>query len=439
MQYLKRSLAGVFVLATLLLLFLPAQPANTYPLPGGLERTNIRRLLRLERMDSAKLVKTLPYGARHGVPYVRLNLMDRPVDSNLIERDKTLEEEIEDLIPNRGRAYSLAVMDVTPGREPRYLERNATLGYQPGSVGKLAVITALMCELENVYVDSVGKRWELLRDRVVKGGPFAVYDHHTIPEYDPETGHYSRPRVNQQHEFSLYEWADHMLSVSNNGAASVVWREAILMRVFGPRYPQLTAQEATDYFENTPRRELSDIANSVVNEPLRHLGIGHDEWRLGTMFTRGASAIVPPQGGSTGSPRGLMKWLTALESGNIVDPPSSLEIKRLLYMTDRRIRYAHASVLDSAAVYFKSGSLYGCKPGTTCGKYKGNRMNYMNSVAIVEQPEGTRYLVALMTNVLSRNSAYDHQLLAKRIDRLLRETSIEATDEQEEKNSSGGD
>ncbi|MEM6772945.1 MAG: hypothetical protein AAF597_20365, partial [Bacteroidota bacterium] len=108
------------------------------------------------------------------------------------------------------------------------------------------------------------------------------------------------------------------------------------------------------------------------------------------------------------------------ESGKVIDVQSSLEIKRLMYMTDRRIRYANANALDSAAVYFKSGSLYGCKQGTSCDKYAGNRMNYMNSVAIIEQPSGKRYLVALMTNVLGRNSAYDHQLLAARIDKLLR-------------------
>jgi len=32
-----------------------------------------------------------------------------------------------------------------------------------------------------------------------------------------------------------------------------------------------------------------------------------------------------------------------------------------------------------------------------------------------------RYLVALMTNVLGRNSGWDHQLLATRIDRMIRE------------------
>lgn len=421
---MKRLFPLLAAFAVLLLIFAPWQTAEAYPI-DGVTKTKIRRLLRLERMDTAKLVRTLPYGARYHLPYVKLNLVGRKIDSNLLASDPILEEELEKLIPNGGRAYSLAIMDITPGREPRYVERNAELTYQPGSVGKLAVITALMCELENVYADSVQARWDLMRDHVVKGGPFAVYDHHTIPEYDPQTERYSRPRVNQQHEFSLYEWADHMLSVSNNGAASVVWREAILMRVFGPGYPDLTREEAENYFRQTSRGELRDLSRSVISEPLRHMGIGHDEFRVGTMFTRGASGIVPPQGGSSATPRGLMKWMTALESGTLIDEASSLEIKRLLYMTDRRIRYAHAPVLDSAAVYFKSGSLYGCKPGTSCGKYRGNRMNYMNSVCIVEQPEGTRYLVALMTNVLGRNSAYDHQLLATRIDRMLRKTAAQ--------------
>jgi hypothetical protein len=408
-------------LAVLCLVFVPWQKIDSYPVWGGVDKTGIRRLVRLERMDSTKFVRTLPYGARYSLPYVRLNLINRPIDSNLIGSDPDLEREVEKLIPNGSRAYSLAIMDITPGRAPRYVERNAEANYQPGSVGKLAVITALMCELENVYVDSIQKRWDLMKQRVVRGGPFAVYDHHTIPFYDPETERYSRPQVNQQHEFSLYEWADHMLSVSNNGAASVVWREAILMRVFGPEYPDLTREEAEAYFKNTPRGELRDLSKSVIREPLAQLGISSEEFRIGTMFTRGASGIVPPQGGSTGTPRALMKWLTALESGNISDVPSSLEIKRLMYMTDRRIRYSHAPVLDSAAVYFKSGSLYGCKPGTSCAKYRGNRMNFMNSVCIVEQPDGTRYLVALMTNVLGRNSGYDHQLLATRIDRLVRQ------------------
>ncbi len=405
----------------------PSSPAGSYPIEGY-EDTGIERLLRLQRMDSARLVRTLPYGARHSLEYIRLNLMEDPV-YELPEVNAELQEEISQIFPNMHPSYSVAVFDMTPGKPHRYAERNPTAGYQPGSVGKLAVATAFFCELQNLYPDSVHRRWELMEEKVVQAGPFGVYDHHTIPLFDPETERYARKRVDQNDRFNLYQWVDHMLSVSNNGAASIVWREALLMRVFGDRYPDLTFDEMMDYFRTTDRGTLRDIGEDVVNGPLRDMGIDGDAWRLGTMFTRGASGIVPPKGGSLGTVRGLMKWLTALESGRVVDAPSSLEIKRLMYMTDRRIRYAHAPVLDSAGVYFKSGSLYGCKPGTSCGKYKGNRMNYMNSVAIVEQPDGARYLVALMSNVLGRNSAYDHQILATRIDKVVRRTQADDPNE----------
>ena len=95
-------------------------------------------------------------------------------------------------------------------------------------------------------------------------------------------------------------------------------------------------------------------------------------------------------------------------------------------MTERRIRYASAPALRDAAVYFKSGSLYGCKPeeGFTCGKYKGNLINYMNSVAIVEQEIGGKrlhYIVTLISNVLLENSAVAHQTLGTRIHALIKQ------------------
>ena len=139
------------------------------------------------------------------------------------------------------------------------------------------------------------------------------------------------------------------------------------------------------------------------------------------MFTQGAKRIIPGEGGSIGTPRGLMKFLIALERGKIVDQKSSLEIKRLLYMTDRRIRYGSSPRLTKAAIYFKSGSLYKCKPeeGFTCKKYMGNVANFMNSVVIVEQPGGTTYMVVLMTNVLRKNSNLDHLGLGSSIDDLM--------------------
>jgi hypothetical protein len=164
------------------------------------------------------------------------------------------------------------------------------------------------------------------------------------------------------------------------------------------------------------------MASSVVNGPLRDIGIKEDEWRLGRFFTHGAAAIVPPSGGSIGTTLGLMKYLVAMERGKIVDQKSSLEMKRVMYLTDRISRYAASPALTNAAVYFKSGSLYKCVPeeGFKCGKYMGNVYNYMNSVAIVEQPDGRTYLVVLLSNVLRQNSSSDHYTLATRIDRLIK-------------------
>ena len=50
----------------------------------------------------------------------------------------------------------------------------------------------------------------------------------------------------------------------------------------------------------------------------------------------------------------------------------------------------------------------------------GNVENYMNSVIIVEHPDGTTYLVTLMSNVLRKNSNIDHMTLAAEIDKIVR-------------------
>ncbi|MDX1476460.1 MAG: serine hydrolase [Saprospiraceae bacterium] len=398
---------------------------QAYPIDGYLY-TGIRRLLRLELIMKGELKENPPLpGAQKSMEDIKLHLWNTPRGDSLKtlpEADPGLQKSLNALFPNLHESYSVALLDITPGQPVRYAKRQEDRGFQPGSVGKLAVAGALFCELENLYPGSFEKRQELLKTRFVRGGRWAVYDEHTVPFFDPETKKLVKRQVQENDVFSLYEWADHMLSVSNNGAASVVWREAILMRVFGERYPDLTEAEAEAYFTSTPKAELADLAVSVVNDPLRDLGITADEWRLGLMFTRGASGYIPGKGGSIGSPRGMMKWLVALERGAIVDPESSLEIKRLMYMTDRRIRYAANAKLNEAAVYFKSGSLYKCNRETMpdCGKYRGNVYNYMNSVAIVEQPDGTTYLVALMTNVPKKNSNVDHNALAASIDRIVR-------------------
>jgi hypothetical protein len=146
--------------------------------------------------------------------------------------------------------------------------------------------------------------------------------------------------------------------------------------------------------------------------------------RQGSFFTREGKRLVPGTS-SHATPRELLRFLLRMEQGRLVDAWSSREIKRLLYQTERRIRYASAPALADAAVYFKSGSLYSCapEPGFVCRKYHGNVRNYMNSTAVIESPAKERrlfYLVALLSNVLRRNSAADHAELARAIHARLR-------------------
>ncbi|MFH6984482.1 serine hydrolase [Marinoscillum sp. 108] len=397
---------------------------NLYPI-DGYELTGIRRLKRLELIMAGELKEGKPIsGAQKSISDIKLNLLGAKGDSleALPATDAKFQKSVNALFPNLDESYSLALLDITPGRPMRYASRKENLQYQPGSVGKIAVATGFFAELSKIYPDSFDQRRALLRDRSVRAGKWAMYDEHTVPIFDLETRKQVKRTVVETDVFSLYEWLDHMLSVSNNGAASVCWREAVLMRVFGKDYPTLTEEQADEYFRTTPKSQLSEIANSVVNDPLRALGITTDEWRLGAFFTKGAGSFIPGKGGSIGTPSGLMKYLVAMERGQVVDSASSLEIKRMLYMTDRRIRYAAAPQLATAAVYFKSGSLYSCKQeeGYQCGKYIGNVNNYMNSVAIVEHTDGTTYLVVLMSNVLKKNSASDHAALASSIDRICK-------------------
>lgn len=407
------------------LFFLAADAGlQAYPIDGYF-LTGIRRLARIQMILDGEIKDTQPIsGSRKKISEIKLQLENPKGDSlaDIPKSDPELQRYLNGIFPNLDESYSISLLEITAGKKIRYASRQENKGFQPGSVGKLAVIAGLFAELERLYPDSFEKRQQLLRSKFVRAGRWAMTDEHTVPFFNPETKEFFKRTVREDDVFSLYEWADHMLSVSNNGAASVVWRELILMRQFAENYPQLTEEQANDFFKSTPRGELQRLAVLVVNEPLQSIGISQEEWRLGSMFTQGAKSIIPGSGGSIGSPKALMQFLVAVERGKMVDSNSSLEIKRLLYMTANRIRYATSPRLTQAAVYFKSGSLYQCKPeeGFSCKKYMGNVQNYMNSVAIIEQPDGTVYLVALMSNVLKKNSNIDHMALASQIDDIIR-------------------
>jgi hypothetical protein len=137
------------------------------------------------------------------------------------------------------------------------------------------------------------------------------------------------------------------------------------------------------------------------------------------MFTSGGSVFPEPRAGTHANSSGSS---VSNRAGSSMG--SSLEIKRLIYFGRPRYRYASAPALSNAAVFFKSGSFFQCRPepGFTCKAYAGNETNIMNSVAIVES--GSRiYLVTLMSNILRTNSAVEHQRIAGLVEKLVQSST----------------
>ena len=408
------SLLGCWPLALLLL-----TPLG-YPV-DGYEYSGIRRLERLRLRLEGELEGRVPVkGGRKSIRDIKLHLIDTEgLATRIRSSEPDLQRRLENLFSGRDESYSIAILDVSPDGDIRSASLRGSRPYQPGSVGKLAIAAGLFTELQAIYPQSVEPRRRILRERTVVADEWIQSDHHRVPLFDLEDKTVGSRPIEKGDGFSLYEWVDHMLSASSNAAASTVWKEAMLMRAFGREYPPTRVEEDA-FFEDTGRKELQGIALSVVNDPLRELGIDERDWKLGSFFTRNGKSRVP-SAGSTATPNGLLSFLIAVEQGRLVDAWSSLELKRLMYMTERRIRYASSPRLTESAVYFKSGSLYKCEeePDFECGRYKGNVFNYMNSVAIVEKRDGRIYLVALMSNVLRVNAAVEHQTLATSIDEML--------------------
>ena len=407
----------------LALLPLLAHGAAAYPLYGS-EDSGIRRLEQARLAHEGEIEgRQKVAGELLSVDQVELRLLDHR-DLELPPPDPAFSKQIADLLgENRGR-YSIAVLDLSDLSDIRYAEHNGARAQNPGSVGKIAVATALFQTMADLYPDDVARRQALLRDTVVVADAFIKSDHHTVRLWDPAARVLTRRPLEIGDQGSLYEYLDWMLSASSNAAAAMSQRETMLLAHFGAAYPP-SAEDAQRFFAETPKKELGEMYSTTFEGALTRNGLDIEQFRQGSFFTRTGKAKVPGSN-SYATSRALMEYLLHLEQGRIVDDFSSREIKRLLYVTERRIRYASSPALRDSAVYFKSGSWYKCEEeeGFKCVKYKGNKLNLMNSVAIVEAPAGSPrlfYIVTLLSNVLRKNSAVDHQTLATRIHRLIEE------------------
>ena len=403
------------------LVLVPAA-VSAYPL-DGYEETGIRRVegSRLAT-EGLALGGIQPTGALFTTEQVDLRLLDHP-DLALPRPDPDFTAEVVEFLGGDAGAYGVAVVDLTDPDQPVYAEHRGDYRQNVGSVGKILAAMGYFQALADAWPDDLERRKAILRDTVITADDFAHRDHHKVRFFDVENRILTRRKIQDGDQASVWEYLDWMLSVSSNSAASMIMRDAMLLRQFGRDYP--VSEERIDaFFAETPGGQLTKLFQQTFWEPVTRSGLDLKQIRQGSFFTAQGKKNVAGGGNSYATSRSLAQLVVLMEQGRLVDEWSSRQLKRLLYMTERRIRYASSPALNDAAVYFKSGSLYKCKeePGFSCKAYHGNVINYMNSLAIVEQEiEGVKlhYIVIVISDVLRRNSAKEHQALGTELHRLI--------------------
>jgi len=393
-----------------------------YPLDGYKE-TGIRRVEGARLANEGLAIGGFqPPGAMLTTEQVDLRLLHRDID--LPPADPVFTAKIKALLGENADRYGIAVLDLSDPGNLLYAELGGDYRQNVGSIGKILAALGLFQALADTWPDDLERRKAILRDTIITADDFAHSDHHTVRLFDVETRVLTRRPLADGDRGSLWEYLDWMLSVSSNSAASMVMRDAMLLKHFGRQYP-VSEEQARNFFTTTPGAELTRLFQQTFWEPVTRNSLPLDQIRQGSFFTRQGKANVNGGGSSYATARTLMELMLKMEEGVLVDEWSSRQLKRLLYMTERRIRYASSPELNDAAVYYKSGSLYKCKQeeGFKCRTYHGNVMNYMNSVAIIEQEIDGRklqYMVVVISNVLRQNSAVDHQNLGTAIHKLIK-------------------
>lgn len=406
------------ILLILLLILAQAVPAAAYPLYNAGD-------VHMPRLEPYKR-RPQPKGARLALENVDLRLSGRQDMELPAEQDKQLAAKILSIIPQDERErYSWAVLDLSDLDNPRWVEHRADAPQSPGSVGKICIALAFFQALADAYPDDIDARMRVMTNTVVEADEFIVHDHHDVPKV--EEGRLFWEPLEQGDKANLWTYLDWMCSASSNAAAAIVLREAMLLQRYGKDYP-LPLAEAAKALRSPSRKERAAWLWNTLVEPVSRNGLDAKKLRQGSFFTRTGKQIMPGVR-SYCTARELIRYLLKLEQGKLVDTWSSREIKRLLYVTQKRIRYASSPALNDAAVYFKSGSLYSCRPepGFQCGKYMGNRINMLNSVAIIEAPAEkivqtgpeTYYFCVLLSNVLKKNSSVQHQTFGTYLHRIL--------------------
>ncbi len=428
-----------------------------YPLDGQ-DETGIRRLAGYQIAQVTKGQPKLSRGQLLGSSDISLKLTtyDGP-DFDQMPEDPALSEFLNEVLKDRNPSYAMVLIDMSDLAAIRWAGLRADVRQNAGSVGKLVTMAGLFYALKDAFPD-VNDRARILRETTTAAGSWVGIEQHKVPKWNEELQINESSVIVPGDEFRLSEWLDHAVSASANGAGAIVWRETMLIRHFGSSYPR-SAAENEQFFRETPKLVLGELARKVAFEPLQAAGIDTANLQQGSFWTAPGKNKVPGII-SFATPRELARLLFRIEQGKLVDEWSSLQMKKYLYMTKRRYRYAYAPELKDAAVFFKSGSLYSCEKeeGFRCGKYMGNVRNMMNSTAIVEtlisgatspttsptaspqapnqvvgqpptQERPLHYIATLMSNVLRINSAWDHSSIGAAVHETMRTKRLQALKE----------
>jgi hypothetical protein len=438
----------VLVLACLWVGAAHAFPVDDYA------RTGIRRLkFQQDALNGLHRGPRLVPGARWPVANIKLRMRDQGRDFELTTatpKDPVLQPALEKVLKQWSwRKYDVVVLDITDPAHPRYAAVNEQAAQTPGSVAKVLVASGMFEQLKQRFPTDIAAREKMLRETIVAADDWAMKDSHDLPVITGENLEKSTSRrVVIGDKFSLWEWMDGALSASNNSAAAMLWREATLMKLLGADYPP--AKLNADLWKQLGRDALTNASFDVVSKPLLDAGLDPEIFRLRMYFTKGGGKYIRSQS-SSATALSLVQWLLRVEQGRMVDEWSSLELKKMLYLTRRRVRYLHTHKLDNFAAFFKSGSLFKFKPETTERvQYEGDEQNVLNSLIEIDttpppaealaavtgpaadlaaktphtNPAGKPYvyLVAVMSNELKRNAAEDHARLAEAIHALITAT-----------------
>jgi len=413
---MKRTAAAL----VLGLAWLAPTGARAYPVDAW-DETGIQRLLAFDLARAPLLEQggAVP-GGLWSKQQVRLRL--RGLDFSMPRPDPGFSADVRRMLGGDAGAYGVAVLDLSDPTRPRYAEHNGGFTQIPGSVGKIVVALAWFQALADLFPNDVHARNRLLQETVVTADAFIQNDEHDVPVWHPGDPRVLRRPIALGDRANLWTWLDWMISASSNAAASEMMAHLVLLKHYGRAYDGSPEQAAAFWARGSG---AAGILGNALMRSVRASGLDPGQLYQGSLFTRTGKARIPTSG-STSTPRGLLHYLVNMERGKLVDPWSSLQIKRLLYLTDVRIRYASQPALADSAVYFKSGSLYGCRsePGFDCRKYHGNAKNYMNSIASVESEEDGKslhYIAVVLSNVLRKDSTDVHRDLALGIHRAIEE------------------